>query len=335
MRQVNLFYISVVLVAGALFFLLKDQNAPELSFYGFAESNETEINYNYPVVVDKILVTEGQSVKKGDVLMHISKRTSKDQLEDQKFRIAELRAEEKIWLQKTQSELAELKLSKETKIAETVNRIDQLEKELAFKVSLSENLDLVKPSDSSYNPIQEKINEIKTQKLDLEQSYNLKISGLEQELNLGNNPYNEQIKRLKAEALFEESQKFQPLTVLAPTDGLIGNISCKEEEHIQSYTTLLSFYEPHTAYIKGYVHEDLTLQVKIGDNFKVSSLKETEIHYTGKVVGLGSRIIEIPLRLRKMPDIKSFGREVLVEINSENTFLQKEKVSLTFVSPAP
>ena len=45
-------------------------------------------------------------------------------------------------------------------------------------------------------------------------------------------------------------------------------------------------------------------------------------------MGMGSRIIEIPDRLRKNPTFKTYGREIQVEIPSDNQFLQKEKVIL-------
>ena len=57
--------------------------------------------------------------------------------------------------------------------------------------------------------------------------------------------------------------------------------------------------------------------------------------YTGKVIGLGSRIVEIPSRLRKIEAIKAYGREVLIEISKENCFLQNEKVSIKFIPEAP
>ena len=87
---------------------------------------------------------------------------------------------------------------------------------------------------------------------------------------------------------------------------------------------------PHSRLIKGYVHEDLTLEVSIADKFTVSSLKDGAVSYPGRVVGLGSRIVEIPSRLRKNPDFKTYGREVLIEITKVNQFLQKEKVAISY-----
>ncbi len=328
----NLFYIVVLALAGTLFFLLRPTTNVELSFYGFAESNETEINYNYPVVVDQILVTPGQAVKAGDVLMHLSRRKSKETLEAQNFQIAELKAEEAIWRQKKEHQLSEMELGLQTKNSALDTKIRQLKQEIEFKKSLSKDLQTITPVEAAYQPLEEELKELYAEKENIAQTHDLKLEGLREELRLGDSPYREQIKRLTAEQVFEETQKVQPIVVTAPADGLIGTISCKEEEHIPSYTTLVSFYEPHSGLIKAYVHENLTLQVKIGDDFRVAYLKDPTINYTGKVIGLGSRIVEIPARLRKIADFKTYGREVLVEITKDNSFLQKEKVSLSFIS---
>ncbi len=332
MPRVNLFYIAVGLIGILLFGLFRPSTHGDLSFYGFAESNETEINYNYPVVVDQILVTPGQAVKKNDTLMKISRRLAKESLEDQDFRIAELKAEEALWRQKKESEIAEEEQIKQTKLEEADIQIRRIEKELAFKKSISQELKSISPATSAYQPLEDQLVELKAEKENTRQSYELRLKGLRSELRLGYSPYQEQIKRLAAEQEFEEGQKIQHILVTAPTDGLIGNISCKEEEHIPSYTTLLSFYEPHSGLVNGYVHEDLTLQVQIGDSFVATSLKDPDMAYPGRVIGLGSRIVEIPTRLRKMPEIKTYGREVLIEISKDNRFLQKEKVSLRYIS---
>lgn len=332
MQRFNVFYIATILIGILLFTLFRPSTHDDLSFYGFAESDETEINYNYPVVVERIKVTPGQAVKRGDTLMLLSRRKAKETLDEESYRIAELKAEEALWRQKKENDRAELKLAREAKLEEIDTEIRQTEKELSFKKSLAEQLQAISPTESAYQPLEEKLAELRAERERTRKTYDLRLEALSKELRLGNNPYQEQVNRYKAQEEFEASQKIQYITVTAPADGLIGNISCKEEEHIPSYKTLLSFYEPHSGIIKGYVHEDLTLQVHLGDRFEAASLKDEDMVYPGKVIGLGSRIVEIPTRLRKIPEVKNYGREVLVEIDKDNRFLQKEKVSLRFIS---
>lgn len=332
MKSVNLFYISVLTLGIAGVYFLNLGKVATVSFYGFAESNDTYINYNYPVVVKKLMVVDGQSVKKGDTLMTLARIKSKEVLADQTYRIAELRAQEAIWKQKNKQDLKEIELSVDNKLRDIDIQIESLKKQRQFKQSLAEDLHSVTISDDQYKPIDDKLYALEIEKKSLISSLELKQSGINNELQIGTNPYREQINKLEAEIIFDESQKVQYTSVTAPSDGLIGQVSCKEEEHIPSFQTLMSFYEPHTETIKGYVHEDMKLNVGLGDHFKVTSLKDKTISYAGKVVGLGSRIVEIPSRLRKIPELKTYGREVIIEITKKNSFLQKEKVSIVFVS---
>lgn len=327
--KLNLFYISIGLIGLSLFVMLRPGFHSELSFYGFAESNETDINYNYPVVVEKILVTPGQSVKANDPILELSRRKSKEILEDQEYKISELRARAAIWERERMNEITQLENQLTTRRSEISLEINTKKKELEYKKGLSKDLKTIDGSASDYNPISEEIKELQTQLKSYETIQVQKIKGIKSELKIGTNPYKVEMQRLEAEREFEASQRLIPITVTAPGDGLIGNISCKEEEHIPSYTTLLTFYEPHSGIINGYVHEDLTMEVELGDTYLVSSLKDESISYPGRVIGLGSRIIEIPARLRKVPELKSYGREVQLEITRDNIFLQKEKVSIS------
>ncbi len=325
----KLFYIIVAVIGLGFIYILGDSKREVLSFYGFAESNQTEINYNHPVVVQEINVTPGQAVKPGEVLMKLARVKSKESLSDQEFKIDELYAESRLWQQKKKDQLDREEQARDDKLTEIDLEIKNLQKEIEFKSSLVEGLSSIKVEEQNFNPILNKITELETEKVGVEEAFALEIQSINNELTLGKNPYLAQVNRLKAEAEFEESQKVLEIVVNAPTEGLIGNIFCKEAEHVPSYKTLLSFYEPHSGIIRGYVHEDLTLEVEIGTLFRVSSLKDENIHYPGKVIGLGSRIVEIPTRLRKLPGLKTYGREVLIEISKENSFLQKEKVALS------
>lgn len=324
----NFFYLVVLLLGLSMFFLFKPPAEDELSFYGFAESNETAVNYNYPVVIDRIHIQPGQSVKAGAPLLEVSRRKAKETLADQQYRIAELRAEEQVWRQRRDGELAQLRQNAGDNLAELDEKIAALQKELTFKQSLAKDLQTVEIADATYQPLKDEIADLKAERARRLNARDLRETNLIKETRLGNSPYREQIRRLEAEMTFEEDQKVQPFTVTAPMDGLVGNIDVKEEEHVQSYETLLTFYEPHSSLVRGYVHEDQTARVSLGDELEVYSLRSGGPRYIGKVTGLGSRIVETPSRLRKLPDFRTYGREVTIEISPDNVFLQKEKVGV-------
>ena len=66
-------------------------------------------------------------------------------------------------------------------------------------------------------------------------------------------------------------------------------------------------------------------------SISIFSRLRPDIQNKGVVTTLGSRIVEIPPRLRKIKELKTFGREIIIEIPSDNPFLQKEKVILNLV----
>lgn len=326
--RINLFYPAVFVVGIGLYFLLQQPAQSELNFYGFAESEETMVNYNYPVVIDEILVQPGQEVVKGQTLLRVSRRKAKETLADQEFRIGELRAEQKLWAQRKRDELTGDQEKTESSIAGMKARLQGLRDELAHKKSLAEGLQSISVESADYQPLEDKIRNLEAE-IDGElQRLSSRADRLRREMTLGASPYEEQIRRLEAELEFDEGQQVIPFDVNAPAAGLIGNMMVREQEHVQSYEPLLSFYAPHSNLVRGYVHEDMTMKVELGDSMEVYSLKVPNLRYKGVVTGLGSRIVETPTRLRKLPEFKTYGREVILSIPSENGFLQKEKVGL-------
>lgn len=76
----------------------------------------------------------------------------------------------------------------------------------------------------------------------------------------------------------------------------------------------------------GYIHENSAQTIATGDEVEVVRESTRENSITGSVVGVGSRIVEYPIRLRKNPDIPLWGREVQIKIPEENNLLLGEKL---------
>lgn len=328
MRYINLFYVLVLFV-GILLWQLNHRYSQEvLSFYGFADNKETEINFNYPVAIGEIYVQAGQHVKKGEKLLDMYRIRSKERLSEAPYRIAELRAEEEVWRKQKEGALAILSSKKNQEIAEIEMKIEALLKERDFQSSLYEGL--IRADTLDYQPINDEMDALKQTKTLIEQEFETARFNLEEELRFGKNPYQKERERLLAEQAFDDNNRKVEIPLFAPHDGLVGNLYCKEGEHIESFSTILSLYEPNPTLVEGYVQEDLILQVRLNDRFQIRSTKNEKVIVHGKVTGLGSRIVEIPERLRKIPDFKTYGREILISIPADNDFLQKEKVILEF-----
>ncbi|MEM9884484.1 MAG: hypothetical protein AAF849_01225 [Bacteroidota bacterium] len=327
-KYINLFYILVVLVGFVLWQIHREYTENVLSFYGFAENKETEINFNYPVAIGKIYVQAGQRVKAGDKLVDMYRIRAKEKLSEETFLIAELGAKEAVWRNQKKGDLEILELKKDRDLAAIDAKIKALSAERNFQQKLYEGL--IETDTIKYAPLKAKIDALEQEKDLIAQNFRATRLHLEKELRLGKNPYQQERERLQAQLEFDAKNSRVEIPLLAPHDGLVGNLYCKEGEHMESFSTILSLYEPNPTLVEGYVQEDLILQVHLNDRFKIRSTKDEDVLVHGEVAGLGSRIVEIPERLRRMPDLKTYGREVLIRIPSDNDFLQKEKVILEF-----
>ena len=252
-------------------------------------------------------------------------------MEDHDFQIEELSAKAQQWRTEKRGDLALLRSERELKLLEFDTELNKLEEERRFKEDLYKGLKSIDSSGLNYTPISDKIESLEKQKELALGNIDLEIKNIQEEIRLGMNPFQVEIKRLRAEHIFEQDNKVVEVELVAPSKGVVGNINCKRAEHIPSFKTLMSFYEPNPTQVKGYIHEDQILEVGMADSLVIRSTKDENIFCKGKVNGLGSRIVEIPERLRKIPDLKIYGREILVSIPPSNNFLQKEKVGLEII----
>ena len=328
MKRFNLLYVFVILIVVLLWNMNLQYKKQTVVFYGFAENKETEINLEHAVRVDQIFITTGQKVNEGEPLIEVSHNKLPLKLNDLVFEEEEARVKRMVWEDDIKGSIDKLMAKKAVKESEINASIEKIKAKVAHNRSLVKGLEnLEGNNNTTYSKetiarIAALGRELKTAILPLD----TEISRLRQKLK-GNNPYNVELKKLKSEQQFYES-KGRKLSIHAPSAGLVGNVHCKEAENIPAFKTLITFYEENPTLVKGYVHEKAVIHVNVGDSLMVSSSLQKDYECEGVITGLGSRIIEIPDRLRKYQDLKNYGREVLIKIPADNKFLQKEKVVL-------
>lgn len=333
MKIFNPIYIVAIIAAFFLWKFSQSFTHDSILFYGFAENKETEINLDHSVQVDKILVTPGEFVKKGQLLIEVSQTDFVYDIGQEKNNIDELRIKESLWQSEVEGKINILKTKHQTELTEIQDEIQEISAEKKYQESLFVDLESIKTEDRkiNYDPLQEKINKLEGEKNRLTTLFEAELANLNQQKSSSKNPFLQKVKSIKDEIERNET-RLKKLSLIAPTDGLIGNVHCKEAENITSFKTLITFYEPNPSLVKGFVHEDLLMQVNLNDSLLVRSTKSDKFQCKGIVSGLGSRIVEIPERLRKNPEFKTYGREVLIEIPTQNDFLQKEKVVIEFMN---
>ena len=335
MRRFNLLYLVIPLAVWALFAIFRFLNRSTASFYGVAENQETQINLDYPVTVNRIHVSQGQFVSKGTLLMEVSRMDLDFKMSDLTQGIAELQAQDRLNVTEIRGELARLRAERAEKTGEIQAEIRVLESERALNRNLFRDLKSLPAADSigeDASPYTAKINALREELRLAAEPFDAEIARLQQTLKIAGEPARAQIGKLQKEIELYQKERDR-LKIFAPSDGLVGAIHCQTGENIPDFDPMISFYEQTPNTVVAYVHESMILQIGVGDSLNVISSLHPAERCRGRVSGLGHRVVEIPERLRKIPEIKTYGREILVEIPANNNFLQKEKVILQRIVP--
>ena len=333
MKYLNFHLIAFVAILIALVFFNWQYGNETFVFFGFAENKEMEIRLEHPSTIENIYVSSGNKVQKGDLLMEVTRSSLELTQSDLSHEIAKLESQSRFRQAEIQSSINQLLAQKAAKESEIQIQIAQLESEISIKASLIKDLQSIQPAKdkSGRSPNTIKIEGLKKELKLAVKPIDAQIKKLRNEMYAAKNPTKIQIEKLQNELGFVNEEENKS-SIFAPTDGVVGTIFCKVGEQLPAYNTLITFYEENPTQVKAYVLESLILNVNMGDSISVLSGVQTGSKCMGKVVGMGSRIIEIPERLRKNPTFKTYGREIQIEIPAENDFLQKEKVILKSVT---
>ncbi|MCB0693266.1 MAG: hypothetical protein H6568_08925 [Lewinellaceae bacterium] len=324
-RSLYLFFFLLVGLC-ILWLLNRQHNRHTEYFYGFAENQETEMNLEEDVQIVNILVDEGQAVSKGDTLLEVRMADLDYRLEKVAHETLDLQARERIWESDMRSRIQQQTESLAQKRQERKLKIAQWEANLAFQKEILASVGKQTSSEMATPVALERERMLAGLQAGITAD-SLQLIELKEELRIGMTPFRIQREKQVSERDWLLVRK-DNMIITAPYDGLVGNIHGRVGEHQSSFSTLVTFYEQHPTLVKGYVHESLLVQVRLHDSLDVVSLVRPELSCRGQVVALGTRVVEIPERLRKMPEIKTYGREILVAIPPANEFLQKEKVQL-------
>ena len=81
-----------------------------------------------------------------------------------------------------------------------------------------------------------------------------------------------------------------------------------------------------------YIPEGQLTNLALGDSLIVRSVQDQEYLISGHIIGLGNKIRELPIRMRRDPVVQAWGREVLLKIPEDNLLMQGERVLIEQIS---
>ncbi|MEO0041815.1 MAG: hypothetical protein RL329_1263 [Bacteroidota bacterium] len=322
----NILYALWVLLFGFSIWLVYGfSNKAAIELFGTAETEGQVLSYEYPILVRQIKVRTGDAVHKGDTLL-VAIRPDLDKQSVLKF--GEL-----------QQDMAAKQASKE----DIRNEIEKLTSEHQSKINnLKTDIQLLEAEEAAQSDLRQLVsNERNTKSLLLD-----KIQLLENTIRNEERRFRTQLRQLqvqetaiavvhdtKMQAVHQEMSFMKDaqskLVLRAPMDGFIENVTVFENETTSQYKGLLKINPKMPDKVKGFLPEASEALYRMGDTVQLRSSTRPTVLHSGILVGTAPQLVELPLRLRKMQEIKAWGREVYIKLPPQNEFFIGEKVLIT------
>ncbi|MDR1759171.1 MAG: hypothetical protein LBR60_01445 [Fibrobacter sp.] len=301
-------------------------------FAGVAEASETVVSVQTAVEIVKVHVIPGQEVKNGDTLVELSRSDLAVRMNEVARELDIIEGRTHVSSASIDQRVAEVQADLATRKNALVFEINRLKSEYRHNQEITSKLSSLPkaaPADSNNAMV-------------------MRIRNLEQELRMVEENARSQIRLLQgskglqktsnaseAEALLRELEMLkkeqEELVVTAKEDWVVGAVNVRDGERASSFFPLLTLTKKAPSMIRGYVHETVYNQIQVGANVDVISSQAGGHRYQGVVTGMSSRIVEFPIRLRKVPEFMIYGREVIIRIPEKNDLLLGEKVSISEV----
>ena len=320
----NIIYLLLILGVVLFIPITKKLTSNPQEFYGIAENQIRSINLEYPVIVKEMNVVVGQKIEKGQLLAKFHRTDLPIKMNDINYELKELSAKKGIGRLGTDADVEKFKAQRELLLTEYNNRINQLENQFSAQQKVLEGLKTLEVNNIP-NPVEAKINALKSE-MDKELSaIDLQIQSRKKGLSADAGLVDVRIKKLRGELVLIKEQE-AALNLYAPFSGIIGTLNYLTGENVDSYSSIMKIYGERPNVVTTYIGDGQLAEISMGDTLDIMSINNLEYELQGIVVGLGTRITVLPERLRKLPTLKSWGREVQLQIPATNKFMQGEKV---------
>lgn len=322
--KINPVYIVMVLGLLILVPFTRQLQKRPTSFYGIAENQDVDLSLEYPVRVKEIRIREGQSVETGQVLAIL-------ELTNVPFRRATLEqdrqrllAEKNELLTRRSTGMKELEQAQEDAYFQIDNKLAELSGELQRNETLLDGLSSVDAPEAAPTSSPE-ISALQAERGTIGKTFELQRQNLGREVIAELQSLEARLQQIELDRS-ELDRQTAELELKAPLGGIVGTVNFVPGEQVNALETILNIYRLHPNQVITYIPEGQLTDLAMGDSLRISSLQNPDYYISGTIVGLGNKIRELPVRMRRDPAVQAWGREVLLQIVPHNDLMQGERV---------
>lgn len=325
-RLSGIVWVSVLAATGVVTVLMR---ADRTDFRGIAEDSKQSVSSASAVEILELMVEPGQIVSTGDTLVRLRDHELSVRIAEILHDIQDASGDASLNKAESQRRISELGAAYQARKAEYLGEIRTLQEQRERNRGLVSGFQAmgVQTSDSSGEALQDRIqaleHQIRVEEAGMRSQVAL-LEGSKGDLSRLAATRNEAIRSELALLREEESR----LTIRALSSGVVDSINFRVGEKVSPFAPILTISGHRPTLVRGYIHEKLPIHLVVGDSVDLSTVGMRTAKFRGVVVGLGSRIMEFPLRLWKIPNYPLWGREVIVKIPAENPLLLGEMVNV-------
>ncbi|MBI4548917.1 MAG: efflux RND transporter periplasmic adaptor subunit [Ignavibacteriae bacterium] len=261
----------ICLIAVALLFSCSHSNEKEISASGTIESTEVTVSAKVSGEIEKLLVDEGTSVKKGDTLLLIDHTDLDIQLKQAEANAAATEAQFKLILRGARSEDLIQAEANYTNAREDLARMEEL-----FK---------------SNTITQKQLDDARTRFINAQQTYEkLKRGSRSEEIDAARARRDQAVAQVEA-----IRKKISDSYVLSPIDGIVTQKSIEEGEIVMQHAALYRIAKLDKVHLMIYVPEAELAKITLGQETKVFIDAYPDRPFPGKVTFI-SPVAEFTLK---------------------------------------
>ena len=324
----NVLYILFPTAILACLWIARDfQGRQGSTFFGIAETEPRILNFDHDLSVREVFIKAGDKIKAGDTLA-IFHRAELDENEFSQYREMitneTARAAERAILEK-EKEVVQARLNVD--IRELAIDIKLLQTEDSIMMVYRGNL-YGQSTPVQNRVIKERIEGLQKQMEDLKHQAEEELLVLSAKISATDQIAAEKANKLKGQLSMIATER-ERLVLISPINGYVEDVYFSVNAMIPAHKDLVKINPDAPNKIIGFIHETNEVPLSIGSNVEMTSFNRPGIVSSGLIVGVNPKMTELPLRLRKFIDLRSWGREVYISIPDTNSFYISEKVNIT------
>lgn len=330
----NILYILFPAALACCYWIARDFKGQSAnSFFGMAETEPQILNFDHDIAVREVFVKIGDNVRKGDTLA-VFYRAELDHTElARRGELTETETERAAEYTLLEKEKALILARQRAKNTELDGQIRLLRTEDSLKTVFRKNI-YEQQATPENKLVAEKITALQQEKamLAAQTSEELRLLELRQKANDAIAGAKTGRSRSELEYLRAERDK---LLLIAPMDGYVEDIFFGPHSLVPAHRDLLKINPKVPNKVIGFIYETAEVPFNLGQTVTLASFNRPNIKAEGKIIGSNPKMTELPLRLRKFIELRSWGREVYIQLPDTNRFFISEKIAISLpVAPA-